>query len=577
MSSDLLAEFDSFYQSPKNATTTSKPKSNAPSHPFISDKFSFFEAPTLNKSIESTSTSQRIAPLPNADDTWGGLGSFNRPQDQTSATTAFDPWASLESLGKPSKPTPSVQQGVLGTGGSNGEPSSNLERPGITRASTLELFSSNIADLAEDSKQKSKNISDSGHPWEAHKAHNDILFDAADELGSEDEDDFGEFETVAASPPQETLQPTSLTIRKTATTPQELSFSSATLNAGLSSYPQAPKSPSFQERNPFAELSLTTTPVTAIHNDEKAAVESPITAWPTYEPAKPRVAPYNGSSVVEEVDDEEGWGDFADLPPETPAPVISRTEQGSNSLQPDLWAWDAADSAAASTEANATEVPPTNIPPPSVLLTLFPQLFNLPQSSLFKAVANQPFALKNRVLSDPSTIDFLRAYILLATVAARLIAGRKLRWKRDKHLSQAMKIGPAAAGGKGGMKLTGVDKAEAAREDREASEVVRIWKEQVGRLRSTVATANSSIHDHSKHLTVPEINEVMPLKTATVAEGALTAPKACVLCGLRRDERIIKVDGYVEDSFGEWWVEHWGHRSCRNFWHEHRLALANHG
>ena len=56
-------------------------------------------------------------------------------------------------------------------------------------------------------------------------------------------------------------------------------------------------------------------------------------------------------------------------------------------------------------------------------------------------------------------------------------------------------------------------------------------------------------------------------------EGTLTAPKACVICGLKREERIPKVDFQVEDSFGEWWVEHWGHRACRNFCHEHESKL----
>jgi len=35
---------------------------------------------------------------------------------------------------------------------------------------------------------------------------------------------------------------------------------------------------------------------------------------------------------------------------------------------------------------------------------------------------------------------------------------------------------------------------------------------------------------------------------------------------LKRDERVARVEFGVEDSFGEWWVEHWGHRTCRNFW-----------
>ena len=186
---------------------------------------------------------------------------------------------------------------------------------------------------------------------------------------------------------------------------------------------------------------------------------------------------YRDSPVAVTQDDED-WGDFADLPSETPAVENAKASSG---IAADAWAWDAADQV---TEAArpAELAPPTNIPPPSVLLSLFPPLFDLPQSTLFKAVANQPFSLKNRIISDPATVDFLRAYLLIAVVASRLIAGRKLRWKRDNLLSQAMKIGPAAAGGKGGMKFTGVDKAEATREDREAADVVRVWKEQLGRL-----------------------------------------------------------------------------------------------
>jgi len=135
-----------------------------------------------------------------------------------------------------------------------------------------------------------------------------------------------------------------------------------------------------------------------------------------------------------------------------------------------------------------------------------------------------------------------------------------------------MKIGPAAAGGKGGMKLAGVDKAEITREDREAADVVWIWKDQLGRLRSTIAVANSSIHNASQQLSIPDVSEAMHIKTK--ARG-LTAPKPCLICGLKREERVNKVDVDVEDSFGEWWIDHWGHRACRNFWLEHESKLKH--
>ncbi len=56
--------------------------------------------------------------------------------------------------------------------------------------------------------------------------------------------------------------------------------------------------------------------------------------------------------------------------------------------------------------------------------------------------------------------------------------------------------------------------------------------------------------------------------TVRATPGALTDKKACFLCGLKREERVIGVDGEVEDSFGEWWVEYWGHRGCVNWWIE---------
>ena len=122
------------------------------------------------------------------------------------------------------------------------------------------------------------------------------------------------------------------------------------------------------------------------------------------------------------------------------------------------------------------------------------------------------------------------------------------------------------------MKLTGVDKAEITRENREVADVVRIWREQLGRLRSAITVANSSIREASAHLVIPEIHESLQVKTQ---EGGLTTPKQCIICGLKREERVIKVDFEVEDSFGEWWVEHWGHRACRNFWQEHESKLRH--
>lgn len=199
------------------------------------------------------------------------------------------------------------------------------------------------------------------------------------------------------------------------------------------------------------------------------------------------------------------------------------------------------------------ELPPTNIPPPAVLLGLFPPLFADAQDKLFKPMAAQTLPMRNKILSEPGTITYLQGYIVLASVAAHVIAGRKLRWKRDQHLSQGMRIGPASSRATSGMKLSSIDKSENMKEEREASDVVRAWKDQVGRLRHVVSAANQ-IKAGSLG-SVPDIQEIMPVKVLKQGEGGVPAKEPCMLCGLKRDERVGAVDHGVEDSFGEWWVE----------------------
>lgn len=577
MSSDLLAEFDSFYRAPQDTPSNPTPASNDLSflgntsqngHMGRGDVFSQYRAPATKLS----------------DDIWGDMSGFQQATMQKPTAPQDDIWGSFAAVPEQNKEKsfPGLNMRQANYSQTASAPTQN--KPGIIRRSTLDLFSGNANDLDHASPYQKTTIS----PYQApplpkptpirkSSSGGEILFDA-DEVsnGAEDDDEFGDFETVASTvlPPQPQqsqsfngLFGATTLSSKPSKRPSDLLTASTNLTSNVLPYPQAPKSPSFQERNPFAELGLATKQLSSVKSEDKPKSASPVTAWPTFEPAVPKPELYRDSPVAATQEGEE-WGDFADLPPETPSVANAKAASG---IEADAWAWDAADQVTEATRP-VEMAPPTNIPPPSVLLALFPPLFDLPQSTLFKAVANQPFSLKNRIFSDPATVEFLRAYLLIAVVAARLIAGRKLRWKRDTLLSQAMKIGPAAAGGKGGMKLTGVDKAEAAREDRESSDVVRVWREQLGRLRSAIAVANSSIKDASAHLVIPEINEAMHVKTQ---EGALTAPKPCIICGLKREERINKVDVQVEDSFGEWWVEHWGHRACRNFWFEHESKLKH--
>lgn len=570
MSSDLL-EFDTFYKSPQD------------DQPQASKSFSFFDSTTSSSQPGQVQAKQPSAQTTKQnDDIWGDLSSFTSPMTPAqNATSQEDLWRSFGITATPPKPTTNVVKPNY-QGGNIYKNDTAQPDPGIVRRPTFDLFNNDVHNMPEPRVTSNNHLSQLNTrptlPPSKGFSGGEILFDA-DEEANED-DDFGDFESVTPSASQQPPSPAppqplddffgSMTIKtQPSKRPPNLMQTSPSLSTPLP-YPQAPKSPSFQQRNPFPKVALATLQIKQVSKtkaEEKPKSASPLTAWPSYGEKAPKAAPYVDSpaipSIVEDIDDD--WGDFSDLPAESPAINTTKPTSG---IAADAWAWDAVDKVTEPTPAEPNLPPPTNIPPPSILLALFPQLFDLPQSSLFKAVANQPFSLKNRIMSDPSTISFLRAYLLIATVAAHIIAGRKFRWKRDTHLSQGMSIGPA--GGKGGMKLTGVDKAEIAREDREAAETIRVWKEQLGRLRSAVAVANTSLKDVSKHLAIPEIGDMMHVKNQ---EGGLTAPKACVICGLKREERVTKVDVKVEDSFGEWWIEHWGHRLCRNFWQEHEGKL----
>ncbi|WKT43009.1 hypothetical protein QSH57_007845 [Fusarium oxysporum f. sp. vasinfectum] len=323
--------------------------------------------------------------------------------------------------------------------------------------------------------------------------------------------------------------------------------------ATATNYPQAPKSPSFQDRNPFPELAIKTPTFEEPKPVKKPKEETPTTAWPSFESPK-------GANLAEtkyQDDEWDAWDDFT--------ASDNKKANASTGKAPEGWDWDAVDNVQPSHKESQDDAPPPiNVPPPSVILSAFPDLLNS-GTAFFKPMSGHSTSIKQRILSDPKATEFLRGYILLATTAARVIAGRKQRWHRDKILAKSMSI--SAAGSKG-MKLAGVDKTQAAREDREAADVVAVWREQVGRLRSAVAAAKSV--DKNLSLQVPEISENMQVHTAKMVP---TAPRACIICGLKRDERVAKVDYEVEDSFGEWWLDHWGHKACKNFWIEHEQKL----
>jgi hypothetical protein len=193
---------------------------------------------------------------------------------------------------------------------------------------------------------------------------------------------------------------------------------------------------------------------------------------------------------------------------------------------------------------------PTNIPPPLILLQLLPQVFE----SLAKTNHAQ----------DP--LQRCNAVLQAHTVASHLVAGRSLRWKRDNILSQNNRIGPAAAGRKGGgMKLAAVDKNEGLKEEREVADLIQVWERYTHDFKSIVQ--KSGIQRPLMTL----FKQLKPRPETGV--GVVASRHACALCGLRRDERVPGADIDVNDSFGEFWLEYWGHRDCKGFWQTYQALL----
>ena len=440
------------------------------------------------------------------------------------------------------------------------------------RASTLDIVTNSLFDInsLENTGSNLSGVPESPLPSQETQrpklrqpADPSVLFDAQEfELeGGEgedddfdDDDDFGDFETVAPAPSKPAHAaapapaPAPAPARQQAAAPPSMDLLS------LDDPEPAPSKPKLAHKT-SGSLSFGATTIAKPQGTSKVSKA----------PAVSHKSKPSKATATAAADDDEwaAWDSFESAA----APGKKEAAKPAPSQGPDSWDWAAAGtpkpSQTPSQKARDDQPPPINVPPPSVLLSAFPALFNT-GNSLFKPVAGQSAPIKQRILSDPRAVDFLHGYILIATTAARIIAGRKHRWHRDKILAKSMSI--SAAGSKG-MKLAGVDRTQSVREDREAADVAAAWREHVGRLRSAVAAANSS---GKASLKVPEISDNMPVSTAKFVP---TAPKPCIICGLKREERVAKVDFEVEDSFGEWWVDHWGHRACKNFWLEHEETL----
>ncbi|KAM5376525.1 hypothetical protein ACJA88_006848 [Fusarium oxysporum] len=509
---------------------------------------------------------QTLSPVPFSASGWGSAA--NAPPN--SANSSSIPWP---------KPDPSSAAAVA-----QRVPGVKQQPPTrVVRASTMDLLSNSLVDIGEASKpasapkaQPSGTQSRFTQEWRQPTVDQEPQQRIKAKLkpSAQQDPSFGDFESVpppvamkmapaitAQEPPPAPPSMDLLSLDEPAPAPSQTTkkppptklLGPLAFGATATNYPQAPKSPSFQDRNPFPELAIKTPTFEEPKPVKKPKEETPTTAWPSFESPK-------GANLAEtkyQDDEWDAWDDFT--------ASDNKKANASTGKAPEGWDWDAVDNVQPSHKESQDDAPPPiNVPPPSVILSAFPDLLNS-GTAFFKPMSGHSTSIKQRILSDPKATEFLRGYILLATTAARVIAGRKQRWHRDKILAKSMSI--SAAGSKG-MKLAGVDKTQAAREDREAADVVAVWREQVGRLRSAVAAAKSV--DKNLSLQVPEISENMQVHTAKMVP---TAPRACIICGLKRDERVAKVDYEVEDSFGEWWLDHWGHKACKNFWIEHEQKL----
>ncbi|PWW74435.1 hypothetical protein C7212DRAFT_365016 [Tuber magnatum] len=189
---------------------------------------------------------------------------------------------------------------------------------------------------------------------------------------------------------------------------------------------------------------------------------------------------------------------------------------------------------------------PVEIPPVIVLLGAFPPLFLLPQEQLLDKMRDLSFPLRQRVLSHHRTKEFLEGICEIGRVAGRIVAGRKRRAKSalPRKASEGMKL----ANGAGAAR-------QQKREDREAKEICRLWKEGSGRLKAAMRTG------------IPEFEDE-PLK----------GPErwGCKLCGLGKDELLPGLKEKTE-RLG-WWDREWGgHAGCRGFWEKHGKGLVSTG
>ena len=401
-----------------------------------------------------------------------------------------------------------------------------------------------------------------------------IAHQSLEPLGFIQDDDFGAFQEPSVQTPRTETLSTPITSNV-----KQNEHTGIVYKMDYSPNSRPSKGRSSRDYDPWGGLDLLEKPIQYLSEAKKQCSNEVFDK----ERCTDKLMPSLTEQSIELSGDAEDWGEFSPEPqsssafkdnviPEGPVPIVAAATDRSRIL-PEPPTKDKLPVKAIETTPSrpSSSLPPTNVPPPSILISLTAGLVQKLPTQVEARISQIPTSK-----TTPRALDrALRGCLASLRVAGRIIAGRKYRWKRDSHLSQSMKIGPAQAGKPGGMKLTGVDKAEILREDREAAEFVRIWQQNLGSIRAVLATVNGQIEGNP--LTLPGIAERMTLRTAKAEEGGIIAPKCCFLCGLKREERVLNIDSDVWDTLGEWWIEHWGHVECKTFWQEHEKFLQKRG
>jgi hypothetical protein len=418
--------------------------------------------------------------------------------------------------------------------------------------------------------------------WRSERGGNDVLFDAEDEATQNGiDDDFGDFEDAGApSPPEHSLAKTkpSEQVARSSLTSGSIDLlgldESPVQYAGVDQYARGTATPPVA---PFMNTSDTlvddswgdfegptetvptdpkSTSSDTAHHEAHAANDSQAfgTAWDAFEDGPAHTSDLHGpaslrqrtvvlsevfksssarktESSVAEPPEEDAWDEFIDQPVDTKEQASAPAPRA---IPVDL----------------STQSRPSNVPPPSVLFSWLTKIYVSLSSS-----ATSPTAI-----------------LQVHRLSGRILAGRAQRWRRDTLLSQSLRISDMSLGNKqSGMKLSSLSKSESQREAREASETVAAWNARFSTFTSVLRKQNVVLPKETKL----RLSEPLAIKVLKSEQGGMDANYICPVCGLKRNERVLGVDDNgVEDVFGDYWKDGWGHKDCASAWYEYNELLS---